>query len=156
LPLLQQRNLSWIAAEDFGNEKPTAQRVIAAVMALRLIRQMSSLDASRTYIGGMSGGGRVASQVATRFPQMFAGALYVVGADFWLPKDARLRQRAAANRYVFVTGERDFNRSDMKRIFSRYQAHGLRTSLLMDLPDFAHEYPDATQLAQAVDFLDAR
>jgi len=156
LPLLQQKQLSWIAADGFGNQKLSAQRVLAVMMARELIRQTAAVDAKRTYLGGMSGGGRIASETATRFPQWFSGALYIVGANFWMPKDKRLRQRAADNRYVFITGEKDFNRGDMKRVFSRYQSSGLSAALLMDLPGFAHQYPDAGQLGQAIDFLDAR
>lgn len=156
LPVLQQKGLSWIAAEEFGNQEPSAQRVLAAMMALRLIQQSASADPKRTYIGGMSGGGRIASQTAPRFPQKFAGALYIVGADFWSPNDTRVAKRAAANRYVFITGERDFNRTEMRRVFSRYQSSGLTGSLLMDLPAFGHEYPINAQLAQAIEFLDAR
>jgi predicted esterase len=156
LPMLQQKHLSWIAADGFGNQKLSAQRILAAMMARELIRQAAAPDAARTYLGGMSGGGRIASMTATRFPQYFAGALYIVGANFWMPKDAKLRERAAANRYVFITGEKDFNRSEMKQVFSRYQSGGLTSSLLMDLPAFAHEYPSAEQLGSAIDFLDAR
>ena len=156
LPLLQQKQLSWIAADGFGNQKLSAQRILAAMMALELLRQAVPMDLARAYIGGMSGGGRVASMTATRFPQKFSGALYIVGANFWMPGDARLKQRAAANRYVFITGERDFNRSEMKRVFSRYQSSGLTASLLMDLPAYGHVYPDNVQLGQAIDFLDAR
>jgi predicted esterase len=156
LQVLQRKQLSWIAAEGFGNEKPSAQRVLVALMALKLIRQSTPADPARTWIGGMSGGGRIASEMATRFPQKFSGALYIVGANFSMPEDARVKQRAAANRYVFITGEKDFNRSDMRRVFSRYQSTGLTASLLMDLPDFGHEYPNAERLGQAIDFLDAR
>jgi len=156
LPLLQQKDLSWIAADGFGNQELSAQRILVAVMALKLAQQSMQTDAKRTYIGGMSGGGRIASLTATRFPQMFSGALYIVGANFWMPKDARLKPLLAANRYVFITGERDFNRSEMRRVFSRYQSNGLTASLLMDLPAFAHEYPNAEQLGQAINFLDSR
>ena len=155
LPLLQRKQLSWIAADGFGNQRLSAQRVLVAVMGLSLAQGSQALDRKRTYIGGMSGGGRIASMTAPRFPQMFTGALYIVGANFWMPDEAALRKQAAANRYVFITGEKDFNRADMKRVFSRYQARGL-TTLLMDLPGFAHEYPNAEQLGLAVDFLDAR
>jgi len=156
LPLLAQKRLSWIAAEGFGNQKLSSQRVLAVMMARELVRQMAAVNATRTYLGGMSGGGRIASETATRFPQWISGALYIVGANFWMPKDPRLKQRAAANRYVFITGARDFNRGDMRRVFSRYQSNGLTASLLMDLPGFAHEYPNAEQLGQAIDFLDGR
>jgi predicted esterase len=154
--VLDRRNLIWIAANDFGNEQPRAQRVLVAMAAVKLIESTTTVDTRRVYIAGMSGGGRIASTIITRFPRRFTGALYIVGADPWTSAEQPLLPRIAANRYVFVTGSRDFNRSEMKRLFSKYQAAGVTRSLLMDLPGFAHEYPNADQLAQAIEFLDAR
>ena len=156
LELLKQRRLSWIAADGFGNKQLSAQRVLVAVMGLSLAQKSAALDRKRIYIGGMSGGGRIASMTAPRFPQMFSGSLYIVGANFWMPDDEKLKQKAAANRYVFITGEKDFNRSEMKSVFSRYRKKGLASSLLLDLPGYAHEYPNVEQLGRAIDFLDAR
>ena len=156
LPLLQQKQLSWIAADGFGNEALIAQRVLVAVMGHSLAQRSAALDRKRIYIGGMSGGGRIASMTAPRFPELFSGGLYIVGANFWMPDDVRLKQLAAANRYVFITGDGDFNRSDVTRVFSRYRSNGLNSSLLMDLSGYAHEYPNVEQLGQAIDFLDTR
>jgi hypothetical protein len=154
--VLDQKNLIWIAADDFGNEVPRAQRVLAAMAAIKLIESTQSVDAHRIYIAGMSGGGRIASAIITRFPRRFTGALYIVGADPWTAAEQPLIPRIAANRYVFVTGSRDFNQRELKRLFAKYQAAGVTHALLMDLPDFGHEYPNAEQLARAIDFLDAR
>ena len=153
---LDRHHLIWIAADDYGNERPRAQRILAAIAGLKLIESAQPIDKNRIYIGGMSGGGRVASQVITRFPGRFSGALYVVGADFWTSAEEPLKSRITAKRYVFVTGSRDFNRRDMKRVHAKYQAAGATQVLLMDPPGFGHEYPDAAQLQQAIDFLDAR
>jgi hypothetical protein len=154
LELLQQRRLSWVAADGFGNREPSAQRVLVAVMGLSLAQRAGAVDRKRIYIGGMSGGGRIASMTAPRFPQMFSGGLYIVGANFWMPVDAKLKQLAAQNRYVFITGNEDFNHLDMKSVYSRYRKNGLDASLLMDISGYGHEYPDIEQLGQAIDFLD--
>lgn len=153
---LDRHNLIWIAADDFGNEHPRAQRILAAIAGLKFIESTATIDAKRVYVGGMSGGGRIASQIITRFPRRFSGALYIVGADFWTSAEEPLKPRIAANRYVFVTGSRDFNRRDMRKVFSKYQAAGVTQSVLMDLPGYGHEYPNPDQLRQAIDFLDAR
>jgi hypothetical protein len=79
----------------------------------------------------------------------------VVGADFHAP-DAALKSLAAARRYVFITGDRDFNRGEMKQVYDQYRSNGMTGALLMELPDFGHEYPQARQLEQALAFLDAR
>jgi len=153
---LDRQNLIWIAADDFGNEHPRAQRVLAALAGLKFIEGTEAIDAKRVYVGGMSGGGRVASTLITRFPRHFRGALYIVGADFWSKAEEPLKPRIAANRYVFVTGSRDFNQREMRSVFAKYQAAGVTQVSLMDLPGFGHEYPKAEQLGQAIDFLDAR
>jgi predicted esterase len=152
---LDRANLAWISADDFGNDKLSAQRVLVALMGLKLAAQIAPLDTQRQYIGGMSGGGRIASLVMARFPRLFSGALYVVGADFHAP-DAALKSLAAARRYVFITGDRDFNRGEMKQVYDQYRSNGMTGALLMELPDFGHEYPQARQLEQALAFLDAR
>jgi predicted esterase len=153
--VLRARNLHWIAAEDFGNEKPTARRVLAAIMGLRLVEQKFDLDRKRSYIGGMSGGGRAASTAISTFPQFFSGALYIVGADPWTNNAQSPLPRFRANRYVFLTGRRDFNRNEMKAIYRQYIDNGARNTLLMDLRNFGHQYPDAGQLDRALTFLDA-
>lgn len=153
---LDRQNLIWIAAEDFGNDRPSAQRVLAALAGLALIESTEAVDVKRLYIGGVSGGGRIASQVIMRFPQHFNGALYIVGADFWASTEEPSKSRFIENRYVFITGDRDFNRRDMRHVFQRYQRAGAVHALLMELPGLGHEYPNTKQLGQAIDFLDAR
>jgi len=152
---LDRANLAWISADDFGNDKLSAQRVLVALMGLKLAAQIAPLDTQRQYIGGMSGGGRIASLVMARFPKLFAGALYVAGADFH-PPDEPLQALVVARRYVFITGDRDFNRHEMKQVYDQYRSNGVTAALLIELPDFGHEYPQAQHLDQALAFLDAR
>lgn len=152
--VLDDRNLIWVAAEDFGNSQPAAQRVMAALMGLTLVEQSCKTDPARLYIAGMSGGGRVASMTMTRFPQLFSGALYIVGANFWTADDAPDLTRIAAKRFVFLTGRDDFNRSEVRQVYRNYTAAGVRQTLLLDLPHFGHQYPDPAQLDAALGFLD--
>jgi len=152
--VLDQHHLIWIAAEDFGNPVPSNQRVLAALMALTLVEQSYPFDTQRRYIAGMSGGGRIASTTITRFPRQFTGALYIVGADFWTPAEKPLIAAIAANRYVFMTGSRDFNRREIMQVYDRYRAAGVQQALLIDRAGFGHEYPAAAQFADALKFLD--
>ncbi len=154
IEVLQRRNLIYVGADEFGNSKPTAQRLLAALMGLALVQRDFRIDAKRIYIAGMSGGGRVASQAITRFPQLFSGALYIVGADFWTDRERALIPEIISKRYVFLTGSEDFNRRDTRRVYEKYRSAGARTVLLMDLPDYGHENPNAAQLDQALQFLD--
>jgi len=153
---LEQRRLTWIAAEDFGNSRPTAERILVAVMASRLARKLHPTDESRLYIAGMSGGGRVASETITNFPQLFTGAFFMVGANFHLPEDAKVRELALSRPLVLLTGSRDFNRREMRRVRDRYREAGLSRILWLDEPGFGHEIATTRQLEAALDFLDAR
>jgi pimeloyl-ACP methyl ester carboxylesterase len=150
-----ERRLIWVSADGFGNRKPAAQRVLVAMMARELVGRVATLDANRVYLAGMSGGGRVASQTITRFPQNFAGALYVVGADFHLPAGP-LRHLALERRYVFITGSQDFNRREMRRVSRRYTDAGAERVLLIDEAGFGHQHATPALLGRALEFLDAR
>lgn len=153
--VLERHDLAWIAAEGYGNRRPTAQRMLVAVMGLKLAQREARIDTRRLYVGGMSGGGRVASQLASHFPRLVNGAVYIVGADFWTREQRPLQPLIAARRYVFITGSKDFNRDEMRKVFAQYQDAGATGSLLLDVPGLGHEYPDAAQLERALEFLDA-
>jgi pimeloyl-ACP methyl ester carboxylesterase len=154
--VLDRKRLLYIGAEGFGNSRPTAERVLVALAAQRLARQMGVKDDRRQFIAGMSGGGRVASQVITHFPQVYAGALCIAGADYFMPQDEAQRALVASRRLVLLTGGRDFNQREMRMVSRRYQQGGFSSRLqLIDLPHFAHQLPDAGLLTQALDFLDA-
>ena len=148
-------NLAYIAAEGFGNDKPGDQRALAALLALTHLSRTQRIDGSRRYIGGMSGGGKMASQVLTLFPAFFDGALCIVGANPIRP-DARLAPQLAGKRVVFMTGSKDFNHYDVVAAYKQLVAAGLAQAHLIDLPAFGHQYPDAEQLEAALDLLDPR
>lgn len=153
--VFEDKNLIWVAAERFGNTEPSAQRVLVALMGLTKVQQSFQVDYSRIYIAGLSGGGRVASIAATSFPRIFTGAIYIVGADFWKEKDKPLVDLISRNRYVFITGDRDFNRQEIRKVFKKYIKAGAGQALLMDLDGYGHHNPDTGQLSTALEFLDA-
>lgn len=153
--VLDRRNLIYIAAEGFGNDKPGNQRALAALLALTQMSRTQQIDAGRRYIGGMSGGGKMASQVLSRFPAYFDGARCIVGADYVSPGPQRAAQMAD-KRMVFMTGDEDFNHYDVLAAYKRFVAAGVTRSHLMDIDGFGHQYPDARQLDGALELLDSR
>lgn len=154
LDVLERRNLIWISADASGNDVPANRRMLMALMGLDVAQRDFSVDPHRRYIAGMSGGGRVASATITSAPQLFDGAIYIVGVDFWNSFAATQVERIAANRYVFITGARDFNREPTRRVYRRYRDAGVQQVLLMDLAGLGHEYPGAAALDKALGFLD--
>lgn len=151
--VLDRRNLVYIAAENFGNDQPGNQRALAALLALTHLSRTQKIDEARRYIGGMSGGGKMASQVLARFPDMFDGALCIVGAEFVATK-TQLAAELAGKRMVFMTGSQDFNHYDVLVAYRRFLAAGVAHSNLVDIRGFGHQYPDAAQLDAALALLD--
>jgi len=153
--VLDRRDLAYIAAEGFGNDKPGDQRALAALLALTHLSRTQQIDGARRYIGGMSGGGKMASQVMSLFPTFFDGALCIVGANPIRP-EAKVAPQVAGKRVVFMTGNKDFNHYDVVAAYRRLVEAGLARAYLIDLPGFGHQYPDAGQLDAALALLDPR
>ena len=153
--VMDEKRLMWIAANGYGNTRLSAERVLVALMAVRLAERLLPPQARRLYVAGYSGGGRVASRCITLFASYFDGALFNSGADFVKPPEPAATLMKS-RRMVFLTGSGDFNRREMKSVAGRYGKAGVTELLLMDEPGLAHELATPEQLARAIDFLEAR
>ena len=151
--VMDQQNLIYISADKSGNQILTYKRMVLATMALRALGQQHSFDLGRVFVSGFSGGGRVASKLASQYPEVFVGALYICGVDYWKKDQTPNVERILENRFVFLTGSRDFNLGETKRIHRRYLKAGAEKSKLMVIKGLAHAHPDATALTEALSFL---
>jgi predicted esterase len=151
--VMDERNLVYIAAHHSGNRVRTNRRMVLAVFALRTLEGRAPLDASKLHVSGFSGGGRVASLVASQYPEAFTHALYICGANFWKKSQTPRVDRVIRNRFVFLTGSRDFNLADTRRVHQRYLKAGAVNSELMIVPGMGHELPDAAWLTRALRYL---
>ncbi len=151
--VLAEHNLIWVSANDGGNAENVQRRALFAVISPTLIGSQYALDRDRMYVSGLSGGGKMASMVATDHAQLFSGAIFICGVEFW---DAEPRQldRVRRNRYVFVTGEHDQALRPTRRTFGRYRKAGVSGVKLMEIDGMGHENPDPARLAEAIEFLD--
>lgn len=154
--VMDQQNLIYISANDSGNRVPTKRRMVLATMGLRALEQQYSFSAARINVSGFSGGGRVASKLASQYPEVFTGSLYICGVDFWKKDQTPKVERLLQNRFVFLTGSRDFNLTETRRVHRRYINAGAQHSKLMVIPQMAHEHPDAAALNEAIQFLNDR
>jgi predicted esterase len=152
--VLDEFNLIWISARQSGNEVLARKRFMMAFLALEAIKQQTDIDSDRVYIGGFSGGGRVASMVASELPALFRGGMYFVGVNWDAPPDEERLQQMRGNRFVFITGRRDFNRRDTRRVFSQYRRAEIEQVLLMDLDYLGHRLPRTEDFENGVRFLD--
>ena len=151
--VMDQQNLIYIAANDSGNRVPTIRRMVLATLAVKALARQYSFDPGRINVAGFSGGGRVASRIASQYPEVFTGALYICGVDFWKKDKTPKVERVIQNRFVFLTGTRDFNRRETRQVQQRYIKAGAQHTRLIVVPGLAHQHPDAAYLTEALQFL---
>jgi predicted peptidase len=153
--VMAAENLIWIGANDSGNRARVARRVTYAMVAPAVIARDYQVDSSRVYVSGFSGGGRVASMVAPEYPSVFKGAIFICGVNDWGNRKPADLETIQANRYVFLTGRKDFNRSETRSVHRSYKRAGVDNVLLMDISGMDHRNPSAAKFAEAIAFLDA-
>ena len=154
--VMDAQNLIYISADHSGNYKPTIRRMVLALMAVKVLANKYAFDLNRVTISGFSGGGRVASILSVQYPEVFTGALYICGVDFWNKRRAPKVDRLVQNRFVFLTGSRDFNRDEVRNIHGRYVKAGAEKSKLIVIPGMKHDLPNQKYLGQALDYLGGR
>lgn len=155
-PALDRRNTIWIGASDSGNEVAVARRALYALIAPTVAGKSYNLDPERIYLSGYSGGGRVASMVAVDYPQVFKGAIYNCGAEFWRQREPRRLDLVRQNRYVFVSGTRDHALRQTKKVHGEYLESGVASIELVVVRGMPHGNPDGHVFGRAIDYLDAR
>lgn len=170
-PVLDKHRLIWIGANNAGNNHDTGWRHSLAVEAVAQLRQRYRLDPNRIYVSGNSGGGRVCSQVMVTHCQLFTGGFPHIGCNPYrtlvydgngllptklqnLPR-AALRAAATKNRFVFLTGSKDFNRKQTQAVAQSYQKDGFRHVSYLEVPGMAHSAPNAEWFEKGIVALDA-
>lgn len=174
--VLEQHKLIGIGADASGNKIDVAFRIAAALQGLKLIKDRYDLDPQRIYITGTSGGGRVASMMMLQHCDTFTGGFPHIGANaymdyeytrddeyeksskpgFWRsPVLTRLERAREQGRFAFLTGEKDFNRAEIKAVADLYQRSGFKHVGYFEQPGLAHAPPNAAWFSKAIEFLDA-
>lgn len=154
-PVTAAENLIWIGANHSGNRVRVARRISLALLATVLADREFRIDASRVYVSGFSGGGRAASALAPEYPQIFKGAIFICGVNFWNSREPKELDQVRQNRYVFLTGGKDFNRSETRRVHRAYRRADIEDVLLLEVPGMDHRMPPAGDLAAAIAYLDS-
>lgn len=154
LDTVEQNNLIWIAALKSGNKIIVSERIMKALLAPVILQSKYKINTNRIYITGFSGGGRVASIVASQYPHLIKGAIYNCGVNFWDNLDEEKTNLVLDNRFVFITGTKDFNLNDTKSVYGKYKDAGAQNIDLMIIKRMGHENPKKGKLDQAIKFLD--
>lgn len=154
--IVESENLIWIAANRSGNNTAVSRRIAYALLSVGIIDDRYNINASRVYLAGFSGGARVSGLVAASYPGLFTGAIYIGGAELWNQANASIDLEAMQkNRYVFIAGSNDFNRSMARNVFSKYGDLGIENIDFVLMSRKGHELPNTRQMLEAVRFLDA-
>lgn len=151
---MEDRNLIWISADNSGNKVDTRKRMSHPLLAIAALSEDYQLAGDRIYLAGFSGGGRVASIVASEYPNLFTGAIYMSGVNFWKTKSSANVERIRLNSYVFITGRQDFNFRDTKKVHRLYEKNKVKNLMFLDVPNLKHETPGSEDFKAAVTFLD--
>jgi hypothetical protein len=114
ISVLERHGVIFVTAEHSGNTESVYERRIplALIAAYNVIKQYP-VDPSRVYIGGMSGGSRIAERMVLAYPELFHAALLhsssdpIGTAEVPLPAPDLFRQFQESVRLVYITGQYD-------------------------------------------------
>lgn len=146
--------LIFVSPHRAGNGVDTRQRVRIVLDVLDDVRRRYTTDVDRTYIGGFSGGGRIACAIAFSLPEHFGGVLPVCAAGD-LREESWLRRRVVDRLSVaHLTGDNDFNRGEIERFRAPLLAGvGVRSKVWI-APKVGHAIPPAAVVSEAVSWLE--
>jgi dienelactone hydrolase len=166
---LDELNLVCIGSDNTGNDRDVPDKFQMVFDAVATARQRCHIDDRRIYITGMSGGGKVTSILAMCFPDVFSGAIPIVGFGCYSTLDdswaehrnayfaeprGRLLQLARTHRMALVSGPPDFNYAEMTARAARLEADGFRNIRFFSYPDMAHVMPTPERFAEAMRWVD--
>lgn len=111
---LDEEGAIFVSAAKSGNEENVIDRRIPlALLGAYNVMQRYPVDPDRVYVGGFSGGSRIAMRIALAYPDLFHGALLNAGSDpigsgeALVPPDDLFAQFQSSTRLVYVTGSDD-------------------------------------------------
>ena len=160
--------LAVVTPTNAGNDRPIIDRLQLALDAVASAKQSLWIDRERIYIAGMSGGGRLASMLWAGAPDVFTGAVCVVGINSqhsvpvgdgksWPASHAiplgDLGRRVRVHPIAAVSGSRDFNFTESRARIAALGREGY-TARLFDVPNLAHTMPPREPLADAINWVD--
>ncbi len=159
---LDKHSTIFVTAANSGNDaKVIDRREPLALLAAYNVMQKYSIDTSRVYVGGFSGGSRVALRLALAYPDLFRGALLEAGSDpigdtpLPIPKADLFRQFQEKSRIVYLTGRNDAEHleQDARSVRSLHEWCVANVDTV-SMPWAGHETADAASFNRALDALE--
>ena len=155
--VLDQVGAIFVSAANSGNDANVlGRRVPLALIAYQNVVDRYRIDPEHVFVGGFSGGSRVAMRLALGYPDIFRGALLDAGADplgntrATLPSRALFAQFQDRSRLVYVAGDQD----TINIAIEKDSIHSMRDWCVTDIdaqiaPHTSHETPDSIALSHA-------
>lgn len=156
-PVLEERRVLWAAARRSGNGRKPPVRVNLALDISADVQSRYRIDPRRVWVGGFSGGARSATKAALLYPEVFAGGIFVGGADYLRhvgPDAAGTRwasnmprpdpQRVAGSKshgFALIVGDQDPNLAFMLQVHREYLRDGFRNVTITVVPGMGHWLP---------------
>ena len=161
IPALDRHHVIFVSAAHSGNDANVLdRREPLALLAEFNVAKRYRIDPVRIYVGGFSGGSRVALRLALAYPDVFRGALLDAGSDpigtaqVPLPPADLLHEFQQATRIVLLTGDRDALRQAMAaRASDSLQRWCVFDRDDITLPMLGHDLADAGGFSHALDAL---
>jgi predicted esterase len=161
-PVLDQSGVIFVAAARSGNDQNVqARREPLALLAAANALRRYPVDPERVYVGGFSGGGRVAVRLALGYPDLFRGALLNAGSDpigdvdIPLPPRELFDRFVSSSRLVYATGERDEARQAMDAVSQKSMQDACMFNVVTQTTPWTdHAVASPAVLARALKALD--
>lgn len=158
MPVLDRTHTAFVTAAGSGNDADVFnRREPLALIAAWNVGQRYRIDPSRVYVGGFSGGSRVALRLALAYPDVFRGALLDAGSDpigtaaVPLPPESLLHRFQQSSRVVFVTGDADeIRQAQLARAATALDAWCVYGVDRVTLLHTGHELADAAGLSRGL------
>lgn len=161
IPVLDRNHVIFVTAAGSGNDANVLdRRDPLALLAAYNVMQRYHVDPARVYVGGFSGGSRVALRLALAYPDLFRGALLDAGSDpvgtaqVPLPPSDLLHRFQQSSRIVFLTGSDDLIRqAQLARTNASLAQWCVFDAKNIRLLHTSHVPADATAFAQGLAML---
>jgi len=162
-------NLIAVGVDNNGNKRELTDRLQNHLDSIATIQAHYRTDHRRVYVTGMSGGGRCSSILQLAFPDVFMGAVPIVGLDSYhrTPTGAegqywpeRLAKPAARwfrllkdRRIAAITGTMDFNAPEMRTRSRQMKQDNINIRLDI-IEGMGHTMPSSEQFLDALEWVD--
>ncbi|HEY3797423.1 MAG TPA: PHB depolymerase family esterase [Caulobacteraceae bacterium] len=160
--VLEKAGVIFVSAVGSGNaDSVLGRREPLALLAAANVTQRYKIDPAQVWIGGFSGGSRIALRLALAYPDVFKGAILNAGSDpvgegeVAVPPADLFARFQASSRLVYLTGDEDSVRQGMDAASQdSLRSWCVFRTRTIETPGEGHDVASGAALAKALAALD--